>query len=98
MHLDLTPCGHLKTDSKGEQVFCDKCRPKPPADPALEKQAMEAAKQVTEGIQAIMETWMESGVPGSIVSGCLLGAAAGIAQEIGLTRDQFLAHLKEFWP
>ena len=98
MSLDLTSCGHLRRDSKGELVFCDKCRPKPLPNPALEEQMTHQAKTITDDINKMMETWLTNDFQGSIVAGCLLGAAAGIAQEIGVTKEQFLSHLKEFWP
>lgn len=89
MSLDLTPCGHLREDSKGHPVFCDKCRPASQKHEPLNDQ--QAAILVVNTITPILEQWFKSGkVTPAQVGGNLMGMAVAIAMETQTPKEHLL--------
>jgi hypothetical protein len=88
--LQLTSCGHLATGPDGKPLFCSKCKPVA----ALEEQA----NIINGDLQNLFDSWFKRKFSIGTISGCLLGASTAMAQTAGVTREQYINYLQEFWP
>lgn len=90
MSFDLTPCGHLRNNLKGEPQFCPKCR----KAPALEKQA----EIIAADLQVLISRWASLEYSPYLVSGSLLSLSVDLSRQCEVPRDKFIEHLTKAWP
>lgn len=103
MTLELTPCGHLKVDLRGNPQFCAKCKPasQKQADlAALQEQEAQDPKLVKVGNEmvALLQQWADRGENPKQIIGVIMGAAIGIAQQTDTPKQEVLDYLETLWP
>lgn len=95
MSFELTTCGHLKVDLKGNPQYCKTCDPASQKQvPASQKQTLseqeqQAAEELVEMLKPIISKCVgELSMPLQQVGGNLLGIAIAICIESGVPRNQ----------